>query len=137
VDMTLKMYTRPVLQLDPNMLTDAILDEKEKREALLQKLGVEETALASNQQFAALLEKLNVVPPTKTSKTTGKETLALAKTMPYFKRYSTVNVKTLPFFVKRVFGLNLPRREPEHSDSLTSAKRVRSLSHFLLRRANG
>ena len=79
VDMTLKMYTRPVLQLDPNMLTDAILDEKEKREALLQKLGVEETALASNQQFAALLKQLNVVPPTKISKTTGKETLALAK----------------------------------------------------------
>jgi len=77
--MTLKMYTRACLQLDPNMLTDAILDEKEKREALLQKLGVEETALASNPQFAALLEKLNVVPPTKTSKTTGKETLALAK----------------------------------------------------------
>ena len=79
VDMTLKMYTRACLELDPNMLTDAILDEKEKREALLQKLGVEETALASNPQFAALLEKLNVVPPTKTSKTTGKETLALAK----------------------------------------------------------
>ena len=79
IDMTLKMYTRACLELDPNMLTDAILDEKEKREALLQKLGVEETALASNQQFAALLTKLNVVPPTKTSKTTGKETLALAK----------------------------------------------------------
>jgi DNA polymerase len=79
IDMTLKMYTRPVLQLDPNMLTDAILDEKEKREALLQKLGVDETALASNPQFAALLEKLNVVPPTKVSKTTGKQTLALAK----------------------------------------------------------
>jgi DNA polymerase len=79
IDMTLKMYTRPVLQLDPNMLTDAILDEKEKREALLQKLGVEETALASNPQFAALLEKLDVVPPTKVSKTTGKQTLALAK----------------------------------------------------------
>jgi hypothetical protein len=79
VDMTLKMYTRACLELDPNMLTDAILDEKEKREALLQKLGVEETALASNPQFAALLEKLNVVPPTKVSKTTGKQTLALAK----------------------------------------------------------
>ena len=79
IDMTLKMYTRACLELDPNMLTDAILDEKEKREALLQKLGVEETALASNPQFAALLEKLNVVPPTKVSKTTGKETLALAK----------------------------------------------------------
>jgi DNA polymerase family A len=79
IDMTLKMYTHACLELDPNMLTDAILDEKEKREALLQKLGVEETALASNPQFAALLEKLNVVPPTKVSKTTGKQTLALAK----------------------------------------------------------
>ena len=85
IDMTLKMYTRACLQLDPNMLTDAILDEKEKREDLLQKLGVEETSLASNQQFAALLEKLNVVPPTKTSKTTGKETLALAKSDALFQ----------------------------------------------------
>ena len=79
IDMTLKMYTRACLELDPNMLTDAILDEKEKREALLQKLGVVETALASNQQFAELLKKLAVVPPTKISKTTGKQTLALAK----------------------------------------------------------
>jgi len=79
IDMTLKMYTRACLELDPNMLTDAILDEKEKREALLQKLSVDETALASNPQFAALLTALGVVPPTKVSKTTGKETLALAK----------------------------------------------------------
>jgi len=79
IDMTLKMYTRACLVLDPNMLSDAILDEKEKREALLQKLGVEETALASNPQFAAILETLGVVPPTKISKTTGKETLAFAK----------------------------------------------------------
>ena len=79
IDMTLKMYTRACLQLDPNMLTDAILDEREKREALLQKLGVDETALASNPQFAALLEALGVAPPRKISKTTGKETLALAK----------------------------------------------------------
>jgi hypothetical protein len=61
------------------MLHNAIEQEKEKREALLQKLGVEETALASNPKFAALLEKLDVVPPTKVSKTTGKQALALAK----------------------------------------------------------
>lgn len=79
IDMTLKMYTRACFVLDPNMLVDALLEERETREALLQKLGVEETALASNPKFAALLEKLSVVPPTKVSKTTGKETLALAK----------------------------------------------------------
>ena len=79
IDMTLKMYTRACLELDPNMLTDAILEEKEKREALLQKLGVEETALASNPQFAAILAAMGVPAPTKISKTTGKEAFALAK----------------------------------------------------------
>ena len=79
IDMTLKMYTRACLVLDPNMLTDAILEEKEKREALLQKLGVEETALASNPQFAAILTSMGVPAPTKISKTTGKEAFALAK----------------------------------------------------------
>ena len=79
IDMTLKMYTQPVLVLDPNMLVDAILEEKEKRDELLQRLGVEETSLASNPKFAALLEALGVAVPTKTSKTTGQQTLALAK----------------------------------------------------------
>ena len=79
IDMTLKMYTRACLVLDPNMLTDAILEEKEKREALLQKLGVEETALASNPQFAAIIASMGLEPPTKISKTTGKEAFALAK----------------------------------------------------------
>ena len=79
IDMTLKMYTQPVLVLDPNMLTDAILEEKEKRDELLQRLGVEEAALASNPKFAALLEALGVAVPTKISKTTGQQTLALAK----------------------------------------------------------
>ena len=79
IDMTLKMYTRACLVLDPDMLTDAILDEKEKREDLLQKLGAEETALASNPQFAAILASMGIEPPTKISKTTGEKTLALAK----------------------------------------------------------
>jgi len=79
IDMTLKMYTQPMLILDPNMLTDAILEEKEKRDELLQRLGVEETSLASNPKFATLLDALGVAVPTKVSKTTGKQTLALAK----------------------------------------------------------
>ena len=79
IDMTLKMYTDPVLVLDPDMLTDALLEEKEKREALLTRLQIEESQLASNPQFAAILESLAVPPPYKTSKTTGKQTLALAK----------------------------------------------------------
>jgi DNA polymerase len=79
IDMTLKMYTRPVLQLDQNMLMDAIAEEKEKREGLLHRLGLDEAVLASNPQFAQALKALGVDPPTKVSKTTNKRALALAK----------------------------------------------------------
>ena len=79
IDMTLKMYTRPLLLLDQSMLIKALAEEGKAREQLLQRLGVEDAELASNPKFAELLKALNVVPPTKTSKTTGKTTLALAK----------------------------------------------------------
>jgi hypothetical protein len=79
IDMTLKMYTRPLLQLDKEMLAHAIEEERTAREGLLARLGMEEATLASNPQFAEALKALGVEPPTKISKTTGEQTLALAK----------------------------------------------------------
>tara|TARA_R110002126_G_scaffold154707_2_gene301753 strand:- start:975 stop:2942 length:1968 start_codon:yes stop_codon:yes gene_type:complete len=79
IDMTLKMYTRPVLQLDQKMLIQALTEEGNTREALLQRLNIAESELASNPKFAQILTNLGVTPPTKISKTTGKPTLALAK----------------------------------------------------------
>ena len=79
IDMTLKMYTNAMLELDREMLIEALTEEGERREGLLKELGVEEAELASNPKFAALLETLGVPAPTKVSKTTGKTTLALAK----------------------------------------------------------
>ena len=79
IDMTLKMYTRPLLMLDKEMLKNAIDEERISREALLSRIGVEEAALASNPKFAEILKTLGVDAPTKTSKTTGENTLALAK----------------------------------------------------------
>ena len=79
IDMTLKMYTRPLLQLDKEMLAHAIEEERTAREGLLARLGMEEATLASNPQFAQALKALGVEPPTKISKTTGEQTLALAK----------------------------------------------------------
>lgn len=79
IDMTLKMYTNPMLVLDEEMLIKALREEGELREGLLNKLGVAEAELASNPKFATLLESLGVPAPRKVSKTTGKETLALAK----------------------------------------------------------
>ena len=79
IDLTLKMFTNPVLQLDKEMLSAAIEEEKTKRGDLLSRLGVEESVLASNPQFGELLRSLGVEPPTKVSKTTGEKALALAK----------------------------------------------------------
>ena len=79
IDMTLKMYTNPLLVLDKEMLAQAIEEERIAREGLLRRLGLQEAELASNQRFAEVLKGFGVAPPTKTSKTTGQETLALAK----------------------------------------------------------
>ena len=79
IDMTLKMYTRACLRLDQKMLISALSEEGARREGLLQRVGVEEAELASNPMFADVLRRMGVTPPTKISKTTGKETLALAK----------------------------------------------------------
>jgi hypothetical protein len=79
IDMTLKMYTRACLELDRSMLINALTEEGEKREGLLQRLGIEEAALASNNKFAEILSAMGVTPPTKISKTTGKEAFAFAK----------------------------------------------------------
>jgi DNA polymerase len=79
IDMTLKMYTRPTLELDSTMLIKALTEEGELREGLLQRLGIQEAELASNPKFADVLQSLGVTPPTKVSKTTGKEAFAFAK----------------------------------------------------------
>lgn len=79
IDMTLRMFINPLLELDQEMLNEAIEEEKATREALLGRLGIEEAALASNNKFADVLLGLGVAAPTKVSKTTGRKTLALAK----------------------------------------------------------
>ena len=85
IDMTLRMFTEPVLGLDKEMLSAAITDEREKRESLLAQLDIEEASLASNPQFAEVLVSLGVEPPRKVSKTTGKEAYAFAKSDAMFQ----------------------------------------------------
>jgi DNA polymerase len=85
IDLTLKMFTNPVLDLDQEMLSEAMEEEKRKRTGLLARLDVEESVLASNPQFAELLRSLGVEPPVKISKTTGKKTYAFAKNDAHFQ----------------------------------------------------
>lgn len=91
IDMTLKMYTRPLLELDREMLTAAMAEEKETREGLLQRLGVQDAELASNARFAEILKQLGTEPPMKKKKATKKtpnpvgEIYAFAKTDAMFQ----------------------------------------------------
>ena len=88
IDMTLRMYTDPVLCIDDALLVDRLDEIKEEKKTLLSglmsKLNCEDEEsvrkkLASNPQFAAILKEHGVEPPKKISPTTGKETFALAK----------------------------------------------------------
>ncbi|HQT82052.1 MAG TPA: DNA polymerase [Ferrovaceae bacterium] len=79
IDMTLKMYTDPKLELDGEMLNKALTEENKRIADLLSRLNVAEEDLASDAKFANLLQQLGVEAPTKVSKKTGKTAYAFAK----------------------------------------------------------
>ncbi len=84
IDLTLRMFTEPVLELDAFLLEKHLQDVVARKDELLAKLGGDpESArkrIMSNPQFATLLQEFGVIPPTKISPTTGKTTYAFAKT---------------------------------------------------------
>jgi DNA polymerase len=118
IDMTIRMFTRPLLELDIDMLNAHLAEVKDsKRTHLINTLeavgrddlaavavvsGTDhehvQKALRSNVQFAAMLEGLGVTAPTKVSPTTGKPTFAFAKTDEAFRallEHDDVRVQTV------------------------------------------
>jgi DNA polymerase len=86
ISLTIKMFSEPVLELDRNMLLEHLEGVKKRKAELLVGAGVDtRDDLMSNPKFAEMLRGLGVEPPTKISLTTGKETLALAKSDEEFK----------------------------------------------------
>ena len=85
IDLTIRMFTEPVLQLDTDILEMHLTSVKEKKETLLSRALIDRDQLMSNPQLAELLEKMGVTPPMKISPTTGKETYAFSKTDEAFK----------------------------------------------------
>jgi DNA polymerase I-like protein with 3'-5' exonuclease and polymerase domains len=89
IDMTIRMFTEREFKVDDALLVERLEELRAEKLALLGALkdklecaDEEEVRkkLASNKQFAELLLENGVEPPMKTSPTTGKPTLALAKT---------------------------------------------------------
>ena len=89
VDLTIRMFAEPILELDEKLLVDDLMqiraDKRGSLVTMMNLLGVknEDTLkkqLMSNDKFADLLKSRGVEPPTKISDKTGKEAWAFAKT---------------------------------------------------------
>ncbi|NBW11689.1 MAG: hypothetical protein EBR82_27020 [Caulobacteraceae bacterium] len=85
IDLTLRMFTDPLLELDRSLLEEHLTNIKEMKQQLLDTCGVDKDVLMSNLKLAELLKSFGVEPPVKISPATGKETLALAKNDEGFK----------------------------------------------------
>lgn len=87
IDMMIRMYTDPVLELDQQELTNHLTRVRLKKKLLMEKIdksiGLE--SLMSNDKYADVLRQLGVQPPTKISPVTKKEAYAFAKTDAGFK----------------------------------------------------
>jgi hypothetical protein len=99
IDLTLRMFTDPVLELDSVLLQEHLITTQDAKAKLLVDAGVtSKKSLMSNPQFAALLAGYGVEAPMKLSPTTGKWTHAFSKTDEEFlalQDHPTLEVQTL------------------------------------------
>lgn len=85
IDMTVRMHSEPMFQLDRFILERHLLNVQENKEKLLIESGLTGETLRSDGQLAEALRMLHVEPPTKISARTGKEAYAFAKSDEAFK----------------------------------------------------
>ena len=85
IDLTIRMFSEPVLELHEGALKAHLDCVRHDKEALMRKVEADKEELMSNPKFAEVLKLFNVVPPTKISPTTGKETWAFGKNDEDFK----------------------------------------------------
>ena len=98
IDMTIRMFSEPVLDLDQAALLAHLSFVRHHKEDLLKSVVTSQEVLMSNPKFAEALKVMGVEPPTKVSPTTGKETWAFGKTDEGFKallEHEDVYIQTL------------------------------------------
>ncbi len=98
IDLTLRMFTEPVLCLDKPRLEAHLHTVVSEKEKLLASTGADKKQIMSNSKFAELLNSFGVEAPTKTSPATGKPTYAFAKTDTEFTdlaEHEDIRVQTL------------------------------------------
>ena len=85
IDLTIRMFTEPVLELDAIRLKNHLTDVQHKKQTLMNEIVASREDLMSNPRFAEVLKTFGVEPPMKISLTTGKETFAFSKSDEGFK----------------------------------------------------
>ena len=85
IDLTIKMFSEPALELDIDVLEAHLQGVQKKKQDLMAKIEADKKVIMSNPKFAELLQNNGIIPPKKISPTTGKETYAFAKTDEEFK----------------------------------------------------
>ena len=96
IDLTIRMFTEPVLQLDKLILLSHLHHTQERKRDVLGKF--DKDMLMSNPKFAEALTELGVTPPMKASPANGKQTYAFSKTDEEFKallEHENVRVQAL------------------------------------------
>lgn len=79
IDLTIRMFTEPVLELDTPVLKDHLTAVQLKKASLMLDVTVVREELMSNPKLASALRSLGVEPPVKISPRTGSETYAFGK----------------------------------------------------------
>ena len=125
IDLVLRMYISPKVELDIPLLQKHLDDVRAKKAALLHSIGADTREdIMSNQKFAEMLRSLGVEPPMKVSPTTGKETYAFAKTDEEFKALASYPDERVQALVTARLGLKSTIEETRTEAFLGIAKRM-------------
>ena len=123
IDITTRMFSEPVLELDILLLEQHYSDVKERKNALLEAADANKDVLTSNPKFANLLRTLGVDPPMKISPATGLDTYAFAKSDEEFKELLEHPDERVQALVAARLGIKSTLEETRTERFLNIAKR--------------
>ena len=123
IDLTIRMFTEPVLVLDKGVLVSHLDSVQAKKAALMDAVVADRDSLMSNPKLATLLRTLGVVPPTKVSAKTGKEAFAFAKSDEAFKELLEHPNPTVQAVVAARLGVKSTLEETRTERFITIADR--------------
>lgn len=124
IDMVIRMFTEPVLELNTALLEGHLKKVREDKEKLLDSVAHgDRDAFMSNDKFAELLRAEGVEPPTKVSAKTGKTAWAFAKTDKEFTELANHPNERVQALVAARLGLKSTIEETRTEAFLNIARR--------------